>query len=165
MQGSDIDALRNPRADAGHREVPTTIRVERFERRNMDVHGVVESQSLPRQNVTIVNLSRSGCLIRSTANLVPGDEVFVMLPVVGTRRAIVRRIVDGCYGCSFDRQLHVSEMKAAFAPPENEDVQAIRRRIRDTIALNESEEPPAPEGRGARLMSGLRRLVRPGSAE
>ena len=165
MQGTDIDALRNPRADAGHREVPTTIRVERFERRNMDVHGVVESQSLPRQNVTIVNLSRSGCLIRSTANLVPGDEVFVMLPVVGTRRAIVRRIVDGCYGCSFDRQLHVSEMKAAFAPPENEDVQAIRRRIRDTIALNESEEPPAPEGRGARLMSGLRRLVRPGSAE
>jgi hypothetical protein len=164
MHGTDIESLRNAPSDAGRREVPTTIRVERSERRDMDAQGIVESQSLLRQKVTIVNLSCSGCLIRSVADLVPGDEVFVMLPVIGSRRAIVRRIVDGCYGCAFDRHLHPSELSAAFAPPEEEDVQAIRRRIRDTIALNETGPGAVPEGRRSRLMSGLRRIVRSGSA-
>lgn len=165
MYGTDIEALRNAPRETERREVPTTIRVERSERRELDAQGVVESQSLQRQNVTIVNLSSSGCLIRSTADLMPGDDVFVMLPVVGARRAVVRRIVDGCYGCAFDRQLHPSELNAAFAPPPDEDVQAIRRRIRDTIALNVLEEPTAPAGRGSRLMSGLRRMIRHGRTE
>jgi len=160
MHGTDIDALRNPPTDAGRREVPTAIRLERSERLAMQAHGVVESQSLDRQNVTIVNLSCSGCLIRSTADLVPGDEVFVILPVVGSRRAVVRRLVDGCYGCAFDRQLHPSELSAAFSPPEKEDVQAIRRRIRDTIAINQTATDAVPGPKGPRLLSGLRRIVR-----
>ena len=165
MYDSDLDALRNVPRETAVREVPATIRVGRSERRDMEALGVVESESVIRHNVTIVNLSSTGCLLRSTANLAPGDSVLVTLPGIGGRRATVRRLVDGCYGCAFERPLDISELTGAFTPPEEEDVQAIRRRIRDTITVNDPEGRAEPEGRRSRIMSGLRRIIRPGQTE
>lgn len=165
MHGTDIEALRNPPKDSARTETRAVVQVTRSERREMNARGVVEGRLLPRQDMTILNLSCTGCLVRTTGDLMPGDKVFVLLPAIGGRRATVRRIVNGCYGCAFEHHLHPSELEAAFFVAPAEDVQAIRRRIRETIALNDTGEPAAPEGRGARIMSGLRRIVGSRSGE
>lgn len=136
------------------------IRVERAERSEANTPGTVEGTTVMRQNVTILNLSRSGCLIQATAELAVGEAIAITIPRVGQRGAHVRRMQDDCYGCSFDQLLHPADVAAACAPPEEMDVAAVRRRIRDAVEMGRTETQEEPRSIGSRLRSSIRRIGR-----
>ncbi len=137
------------------------IRVERAERYPVNAQGMVEGISVIRQNVTIVNLSRSGCLISCRARLSIDERLSIFVPRIGRRSARISRIEGHLYGCAFDMMLDLAEVDAATAHIEPDDVAAMRRRIRETVARGEAATADAPPaGLRARLGAAICRLRR-----
>ena len=135
------------------------MRVERAKRHDVDAPGTIEGPTAIRCNVTIVNLSRSGCLVQGEFKLSIGDPVTIWLPVVGARQAKVRRIQGNSIGCAFDPLLKPSEVTLACSPPKSEDSEDVRNRIRE--ARMKSLAPVAPKnGLKTRFSKILRRRKR-----
>ena len=70
--------------------------------------------------VLIHNLSRTGLLIESVADMPLSEEIEVELPELGMTRACVVWRSGGFYGCQFDTPIPVSVLSAAQlrSPPE-----------------------------------------------
>lgn len=137
------------------------IRVERAERYPVNAQGVVEGVSVIRQNVTIVNLSRSGCLVSCRARLSVDERLTLFVPRIGRRSARISRTDGDLYGCAFDRMLDMAELHAATAPVEPDDVAAMRRRIRETVACGDAElAEPSPSRAWGRLGAAMSRIRR-----
>lgn len=69
--------------------------------------GVLASGgSVPLQ---VVNVSATGFMARTEAELEPGTRLQVRLPVVGERPAEVRWALAGRIGCQFDRPVDLAD--------------------------------------------------------
>jgi len=64
-------------------------------------------------NAVVLNLSDSGLLLETEAELTPGETLDVVLPEAGTRAARVVWAGHGLAGCKFDAPLERSALSAA----------------------------------------------------
>lgn len=59
--------------------------------------------------VQIVNVSATGFMARTEAEIEPGTPLEIRLPIVGARRAEVRWALAGRIGCQFARPVDLAE--------------------------------------------------------
>jgi len=57
----------------------------------------------------VVNVSATGFMARTEAELEPGARLQVRLPIVGERHAEVRWALAGRIGCQFDRPIDLAD--------------------------------------------------------
>ncbi|USI73179.1 PilZ domain-containing protein [Sphingomonas morindae] len=124
------------------------VRVERAERYELDGPGTVAAPlELPRP-VTVVNISRSGCLLRGASGLAAGAAISVGIPGIGARAAHITRLTPDGYGCAFEALLSAAEVELAMnsvltaghARPEV--IRSLRRLKADQLARAEEDAPP-----------------------
>lgn len=60
-------------------------------------------------SVQIVNVSATGFMARTEAEIEPGTAIEVRLPVIGTRPAEVRWALAGRIGCQFARAVDLAD--------------------------------------------------------
>jgi hypothetical protein len=60
-------------------------------------------------SVQIVNVSATGFMARTEAEIDPGTAIEIRLPVVGTRAAEVRWVLAGRIGCQFARPIDLAD--------------------------------------------------------
>ncbi|WP_443970758.1 PilZ domain-containing protein [Sphingobium sp. CR28] len=75
--------------------------VRRSPREDVSWQTRVNAPDMPPAEVLIVNLSPSGCMVRSDAILVPGEPTMLMLPMVGQTEAQVMWALGGRAGLEF----------------------------------------------------------------
>jgi hypothetical protein len=90
------------------------VRVERAERYDIEGPGTVRAASSLPSTVTIVNLSRSGCLFRGSVNPEVGSALSIGVPGLGARAATVVRIAAEGIGCAFQALLSEEELNHAL---------------------------------------------------
>lgn len=137
-------------ADAGRHVIGAIVRIPRAERFELNTPGYVEDSGSTTRCVTLVNLSKSGCLIEGIEEPEVGREMSVSIRGVGRRRAFVVRLTEGGCACAFEHTLRPDELKAILdmatvgqEPEVSAAIRELRRRI--------SEEPKHEKGMFARL--------------
>lgn len=129
-----------------------TIRIERPASHVDSRYGEAEMIS-SRHRVEVTGLFVTGFTIICDTPLSFGECFVISLPYIGQHRAAVNRMNNarnGEYGCLFETPIRPIDIQNAQAVPEPEDVSAMRRRIRETVARSEAEaeaaqaaEPPS----------------------
>jgi hypothetical protein len=68
--------------------------------------ATVRRQKQPNDMVEVLDISATGCRLRSKWHLLPGTRVWLGLPGIETWAATVAWFENGEGGLSFDRPLH-----------------------------------------------------------
>jgi hypothetical protein len=123
------------------------VRVERAERFDVDGPGTVLTKADLPTTVTIVNLSRSGCLFQSPVTPAVGSTVSIGIPGIGARPATVMRAAPDGVGCAFLGLLSEAEVTSAVAAGRGEEGRDPSQVIRDLRrSLPHRDEPPRRKG-------------------
>lgn len=77
--------------------------------------STLRARGLSATDVTVIDLSRTGLRLSTSAALTTGDEISIGLPGVGARRAYVAWQREHHYGCVFECPLEAGEAQEAFA--------------------------------------------------
>ncbi len=75
--------------------------VRRSPREDVSWQTQINAPDMPPTEVLIVNLSPSGCMVRSDAILVPGEPTMLILPMIGQTEAQVMWALGGRAGLEF----------------------------------------------------------------
>lgn len=115
------------------------VRVERAERFDVDGPGTVLTKADLPTTVTIVNLSRSGCLFQSPVAPAIGSTLSIGIPGIGARPATVMRAAADGVGCAFLALLSEAEVASAVAargagqgPEPSQIIRELRRSLPHT---------------------------------
>jgi len=76
---------------------------------------------MPPAEVLIVNLSPSGCMVRSDARLTPGDRITLFLPTIREIEAQVMWALGGRAGIEFDKPLALPSYSAILSEMQRDD--------------------------------------------
>jgi hypothetical protein len=122
------------------------VRVERAERFDVDGPGTLLTKADLPTTVTIVNLSRSGCLFQSPHVPAMGATISIGIPGIGARQATVVRIAPEGIGCAFLGLLSEAEVAGAVSARriDERDPSQIVRALRRS--LPDSETPARRKG-------------------
>lgn len=122
------------------------VQVDRAERFGIEAQGMVQAPARLPVTARIVNLSRTGCLVRGP-RLEPGTRVSIAIPGIGPRAAMVVRAEADGVGCAFVLALTRAALDAALATRDagEADAAAAVRRFRHEApaAANEPGPPPS----------------------
>lgn len=110
------------------------LRTERPETENLESRaasrrklylGARASAGPKDTEVLIHNLSSTGMLLETSADLVGKDEIEVHIPEAGTVRAAVIWHSDSFYGCEFEQPLSRAAVSAALLRSPAENAQSV----------------------------------------
>lgn len=105
------------------------VRVDRAERYDVDAPGTVLTKADLPTTVTIINLSRSGCLYVGPVVPPVGATITIGIPGLGARPARVMRTGADGVGCAFLDLLTEAELASAVTArraDERDSAQIIR---------------------------------------
>lgn len=81
----------------------------------------INAPEMPATEVLIVNLSPSGCMVRSDAILVPGEPTMLMLPMIGQTEAQVMWALGGRAGLEFATPLPLHSYSSILSEMQRDD--------------------------------------------